>query len=58
METPTPPFDVPKMPHSEMAKPTETPEDLQAAKEEKQAPGKEQEMRVSATKLVLGKLCL
>ena len=51
METPTPPFDIPKMPHSEMAKPTETPEDL-AAKEEKPAPGKEKETCV----LVLGKL--
>ena len=40
METPTPPFDVPRMPHSEMTKPAETPEDLQGAKEEKPAPGK------------------
>ena len=54
METPTPPFDVPKMPHSEMAKPTETPEDL-AAKEEKPAPGKEKETCVSTTELVLGR---
>ena len=51
METPTPPFDIPKMPLTEMAKPTETPEDL-AAKEEKPAPGKEKETCV----LVLGKL--
>ena len=40
METPSPPFDIPKMPHSEMAKPADTPEDHQGAKEEKPAPGK------------------
>ena len=55
METPTPPFDVPKMPLTEMAKPTETPEDL-AAKEEKPAPGKEKETCVSS-RLVLVILC-
>ncbi|KAK2181594.1 hypothetical protein NP493_390g01007 [Ridgeia piscesae] len=38
METPSPPFDIPKMPHSEMVKPADTPEDHQGAKEEKPAP--------------------